>query len=126
MNDTKIPPIAPKRHSSTVKRLAFTYLARPIHHSATLYDLKTKSIEDPAWNRRNFVDNRALILQPACLQTKQLNSHWIADALRGSALGWMVGFGLMDPPAPTRAYLARMAARPVVQHVQAIDAAATA
>ncbi|WP_369980868.1 glutathione S-transferase family protein [Xanthomonas bundabergensis] len=49
-----------------------------------------------------------------------------ADVLWGSALGWMVGFGLMDPPAPTRAYLERMAARPAVQRAQAIDAAAAA
>ncbi|CTP83930.1 glutathione S-transferase [Xanthomonas translucens pv. arrhenatheri] len=49
-----------------------------------------------------------------------------ADVLWGSALGWMIGFGLVDPPAPTRAYVERMAARPAVQRAQAIDAAAEA
>ena len=49
-----------------------------------------------------------------------------ADVLWGSALGWMIGFGLMDPPAPTRAYVDRMAAWPAVQRAQAIDTAAEA
>ena len=49
-----------------------------------------------------------------------------ADVLWGSALGWMIGFGLVDPPAPTRAYVERMAARPAVQRAQAINAAAEA
>jgi glutathione S-transferase len=49
-----------------------------------------------------------------------------ADVLWGSALGWMIGFGLVDPPAPTRAYVERMAARPAAQRAQAIDAAAGA
>lgn len=47
-----------------------------------------------------------------------------ADVLWGSALGWMLAFGLLDPPAPTRAYAARMAARPAVQRALAVDAAA--
>ncbi len=48
-----------------------------------------------------------------------------ADVLWGSALGWMLAFGLLDPPAPTRAYAARMAARPAVQRALAVDAAAS-
>lgn len=44
-----------------------------------------------------------------------------ADVLWGSALGWMVEFGLLDPPAPTRAYIARMAARPAVARAEAVD-----
>ncbi|KMM76382.1 glutathione S-transferase [Xanthomonas sp. NCPPB 1128] len=47
-----------------------------------------------------------------------------ADVLWGSALGWMLQFGLLDPPAPTRAYAARMAERPAVQRALAVDAAA--
>ncbi|KHL57025.1 glutathione S-transferase family protein [Xanthomonas cannabis] len=44
-----------------------------------------------------------------------------ADVLWGGALGWMVEFGLIDPPAPTRAYIARMAARPAVARAAAVD-----
>ncbi|PPU00641.1 glutathione S-transferase family protein [Xanthomonas arboricola] len=44
-----------------------------------------------------------------------------ADVLWGSALAWMVGFGLLDPPAPTRAYMARMAARQAVARADAVD-----
>ncbi|MCC4613035.1 glutathione S-transferase family protein [Xanthomonas campestris] len=44
-----------------------------------------------------------------------------ADVLWGGALGWMVEFGLIDPPAPTRAYIARMAARPAVVRAAAVD-----
>ncbi|MBV6801087.1 glutathione S-transferase family protein [Xanthomonas campestris pv. lawsoniae] len=45
-----------------------------------------------------------------------------ADVLWGGALAWMVEFGLIDPPAPTRAYIARMAARPAVACAEAVDA----
>ncbi len=45
-----------------------------------------------------------------------------ADVLWGGALAWMVEFGLIDPPAPTRAYIARMAARPAVARAEAVDA----
>ncbi|RJL97908.1 glutathione S-transferase, partial [Xanthomonas vasicola] len=38
----------------------------------------------------------------------------------------MVEFGRIDPPAPTRAYIARMAARPAVARAQAVDAPAGA
>ncbi|PPU67726.1 glutathione S-transferase family protein [Xanthomonas pisi] len=44
-----------------------------------------------------------------------------ADVLWGGALAWMVQFGLIDPPAPTRAYIARMADRPAVARASAID-----
>ncbi|KGK56072.1 glutathione S-transferase [Xanthomonas cannabis pv. phaseoli] len=44
-----------------------------------------------------------------------------ADVLWGGALGWMVEFGLIDPPAPTRAYIARMAARTAVARAAAVD-----
>ncbi|MCL1525320.1 glutathione S-transferase family protein [Xanthomonas nasturtii] len=44
-----------------------------------------------------------------------------ADVLWGGALGWMMEFGLVDPPAPTHAYIARMAARPAVTRAQAVD-----
>ncbi|KTF36172.1 glutathione S-transferase family protein [Xanthomonas vesicatoria] len=47
-----------------------------------------------------------------------------ADVLWGSALGWLTGFGLLDPPAPTRAYIARMAERPAVARATAVDAQA--
>ncbi|KAB7764839.1 glutathione S-transferase family protein [Xanthomonas maliensis] len=46
-----------------------------------------------------------------------------ADVLWGSALGWMVAFGLLDPPGPTRTYVERMAARPAVARAAAVDAA---
>lgn len=49
-----------------------------------------------------------------------------ADVLWGSALAWMVEFGLLDPPAPTRAYIARMAARPAVARAEAVDTPAGA
>ncbi|MFA4466022.1 glutathione S-transferase, partial [Xanthomonas perforans] len=42
--------------------------------------------------------------------------------LWGGALAWMLEFGLIDPPAPTRAYIARMAARPAVARAEAVDA----
>ncbi|EFF43794.1 glutathione S-transferase [Xanthomonas citri pv. aurantifolii str. ICPB 11122] len=45
-----------------------------------------------------------------------------ADVLWGGALAWMVEFGLIDPPAPTRAYIARMAARPAVARAEAVNA----
>ncbi|CAD7733071.1 Disulfide-bond oxidoreductase YfcG [Xanthomonas hydrangeae] len=45
-----------------------------------------------------------------------------ADVLWGGALGWMVDFGLVDPPAPTRAYIARMADRPAVGRAEEINA----
>ncbi|WP_407471860.1 glutathione S-transferase [Xanthomonas campestris pv. raphani] len=45
-----------------------------------------------------------------------------ADVLWGSALGWMAGFKMIDPPAPTLAYIARMAARPAVARAAAVDA----
>ncbi|MCC4592826.1 glutathione S-transferase family protein [Xanthomonas campestris pv. cannae] len=48
-----------------------------------------------------------------------------ADVLWGSALGWMLQFGLLDSPAPTRAYAERMAARPAVQRALAVDTAAS-
>ncbi len=44
-----------------------------------------------------------------------------ADVLWGSALAWMTEFGVIDPPAPTRAYIARMATRPAVARAEAID-----
>ncbi|MFA4802540.1 glutathione S-transferase, partial [Xanthomonas perforans] len=40
----------------------------------------------------------------------------------GGAWGWRGGFGLSAPPAPTRAYIARMAARPAVARAEAVDA----
>ncbi|MEA9557224.1 glutathione S-transferase family protein [Xanthomonas nasturtii] len=47
-----------------------------------------------------------------------------ADVLWGGALAWMVQFGLIDPPAPTRAYIARMAERPAVARATGVDAQA--
>ncbi|KLD69935.1 glutathione S-transferase, partial [Xanthomonas pisi DSM 18956] len=44
-----------------------------------------------------------------------------ADVLWAGALAWMVQFALTDPPAPTRAYIARMADRPAVARASAID-----
>lgn len=44
-----------------------------------------------------------------------------ADVLWGAALGWMVGFGLVEPTAAIRAYIERTAARPGVVRAKAID-----
>lgn len=45
-----------------------------------------------------------------------------ADFLWGSALGWMSGFGLLQPGPATAAYIARMAAHPAVLRGKALDA----
>ncbi|KQR10759.1 MULTISPECIES: glutathione S-transferase family protein [Xanthomonas] len=45
-----------------------------------------------------------------------------ADVLWGGALAWMVQFGMIDPPAPTRAYIARMAERPAFARATGVDA----
>ncbi|NIJ91757.1 glutathione S-transferase [Xanthomonas campestris] len=47
-----------------------------------------------------------------------------ADVLWGGALGWMLDFGLVDPPASTRAYIARMADRPAFARAEATNAKA--
>ncbi|WP_311238628.1 MULTISPECIES: glutathione S-transferase family protein [unclassified Xanthomonas] len=47
-----------------------------------------------------------------------------ADVLWGGALAWMVQFGMIDPPAPTRAYIARMTERPAVSRATGVDAQA--
>ncbi|WP_115513202.1 MULTISPECIES: glutathione S-transferase family protein [Xanthomonas] len=47
-----------------------------------------------------------------------------ADVLWGGALAWMVQFGMIDPPAPTRAYIARMTERPAVARATGVDAQA--
>ena len=44
------------------------------------------------------------------------------DVLWGSALTWMVGFGLVEPVAPIQAYVDRWNARPSVAKVAQIDA----
>jgi glutathione S-transferase len=44
------------------------------------------------------------------------------DVLWGTALTWMVGFGLVEPVAPIKAYIDRWNARPSVKKVAAIDA----
>lgn len=44
------------------------------------------------------------------------------DFLWGSALGWMAGFGMIQPGPATAAYIARMAAHPAVLRGQQIDA----
>lgn len=49
-----------------------------------------------------------------------------ADVLWGGVLRWMAEFGLIDPPPPTRASIARMAARPAVARAQAVDTSAGA
>ncbi|AUJ01875.1 hypothetical protein BVV10_12810 [Xanthomonas oryzae pv. oryzae] len=50
-----------------------------------------------------------------------------ADVLWSGVLGWMVEFGLIDPPPPpTRASIARMATRPAVARAQAVDTSAGA
>lgn len=48
------------------------------------------------------------------------------DFLWGSALGWMAGFGLIQPGPGTAAYIARMAAHPAVARAREIDAGLTA
>lgn len=45
-----------------------------------------------------------------------------ADALWGSALGWVTGFKLMPAGPAVLAYLERFQARPAVQRAQALDA----
>lgn len=45
-----------------------------------------------------------------------------ADMLWGSALAWMVGFGLLTPSPATTAYIERIAARPSIQAAKARDA----
>ncbi|MDE2290294.1 MAG: glutathione S-transferase C-terminal domain-containing protein, partial [Burkholderiales bacterium] len=45
-----------------------------------------------------------------------------ADALWGSALGWVTGFKLMPASPAVLAYLERFQARPAVQRAQALDA----
>jgi glutathione S-transferase len=45
-----------------------------------------------------------------------------ADILWGSALAWMVGFGLLSPSPTTSAYIERIAARPSMQAARARDA----
>jgi glutathione S-transferase len=45
-----------------------------------------------------------------------------ADALWGSALTWMTGFGLMEASPPVKAYVDRWNARPSVKAVAKIDA----
>ncbi len=45
------------------------------------------------------------------------------DFLWGSALGWMTGFGVVQPGPATAAYIARMAAHPAVMRARQIDAA---
>lgn len=45
-----------------------------------------------------------------------------ADFLWGSALGWMAGYGLLQPGPATTAYVARMAAHPAVKRGADIDA----
>lgn len=45
-----------------------------------------------------------------------------ADFLWGSALGWMSGFGLLQPGPATAAYIARMGAHPAVLRGKALDA----
>ncbi|MEA9565578.1 MULTISPECIES: glutathione S-transferase family protein [Xanthomonas] len=47
-----------------------------------------------------------------------------ADVLWGGALAWMVQFGMIDPPAPTRAYIARMTERPAFARATGVDAQA--
>ncbi|WP_349810821.1 glutathione S-transferase family protein [Xanthomonas dyei] len=47
-----------------------------------------------------------------------------ADVLWGGALAWMVQFGMIDPPAPTHTYIARMAERPAVARAAGVDAQA--
>lgn len=48
------------------------------------------------------------------------------DFLWGSALGWMAGFGLIQPGPATAAYIARMAAHPAVARAREIEAGLTA
>lgn len=44
------------------------------------------------------------------------------DALWGTALTWMMGFGLVEPVAPVKAYVDRWNERPSVKKVAQIDA----
>lgn len=44
------------------------------------------------------------------------------DVLWGTALTWMIGFGLVEPVAPIKAYVDRWGARPSVAKVAQIDA----
>ncbi|MET0288478.1 MAG: glutathione S-transferase family protein [Pseudoxanthomonas sp.] len=46
----------------------------------------------------------------------------VADVLWGSALGWLVGFGLVQATPVIEAYLARVMARPAVTRARQIDA----
>ncbi|MBX3696132.1 MAG: glutathione S-transferase C-terminal domain-containing protein, partial [Steroidobacteraceae bacterium] len=45
-----------------------------------------------------------------------------ADVLWGTALSWMLAFGLLPPEEPFKGYVARWNARPSVARVREIDA----